>query len=67
MGVAFAFGHEGVEKQSRLEAIKWLRVAAENGHAEAMNNLAANLMGDMVSGVEYNEDDAEAADWFLQR
>jgi TPR repeat protein len=37
------FSHGQGVKQSKKSAVRWYRKAAENGNAEAMYNLGANL------------------------
>ncbi len=58
LGVMYASG-EGVP-QDDAEAVRWYRMAAEQGHAEAQNNLG--VMYDNGRGV--TQDDAEAVRWY---
>ena len=59
LGVMYDFG-EGVPEND-AEAVKWYRLAAEQGHADAQYNLANYATGEGVlrSG-------AAAADWFYK-
>lgn len=59
MGLVFASGRMGVAKDEG-EAVKWFRKAAEQGRAEAQNNLAVML----ENGEGTPVDRVESAKWY---
>lgn len=56
---AYLLGHRGAQK-SDVEAVKWLRRAAEQGHALAQNDLGFMY----TEGRGVTEDSVEAVKWY---
>ncbi len=59
LGTAFIFGNLGVVKDE-MEAVKWIRKAAEQNHASAQNNLGYFC----AQGLGVKKDDVEAVKWY---
>lgn len=57
LGGSYLSGEGGLVARDDVEALKWITLAANQGHAEAQA-----LLGDMSSG--YSGDDPEAAKWY---
>src|SRR5947199_2117398 len=51
---------DGLTNQDYVEAVRWYRLAAEQGNAEAQNDLGVMYL----DGLGLREDAAEAAKWY---